>query len=221
MPSLDIANFLNVALDVGSGVYPGIHVGGGVAAASDGVLLVAADWGAEFLRGEGTISPRAAKALAALAEVAHIGGIEVDGNRVSALVRGTRHEEWVGEVSGEYRTVELPEFWCRHISAERILEIITGEGWVPLVENPGLKTVRELHAKDYVVLSGLYGEGRELFNPKSDGDTLFYSVAQLRRGLKLFGARARLSVRRHAKGWLAFEDKFGQTFAITPFTKLD
>jgi len=217
MPSLDVANFLRVALDIQATPYEGIHVSGGVAAASDGVMLVAAEWGAEYLRGEGTISPRAALALAALAEVAHVGGIEVDGNRVSALVRGTRHEERVGEVSGEYRTVELPEFWCRHIPVERILEILAGEGWVPLVENPGLKTVRESRAKEYVVLSGLYGEGRELFSPKADGDTLFYSVSQLRRGLKLFGARARLSVRRNAKGWLAFEDRFGQTFAVSPF----
>jgi len=221
MPSLDVANFLRVALDIQNETHAGIHVSGGIAAATDGALLVAADWGAEYLRGEGTISPRAAKALEALAEVAHIGGIEVSDNRVSALVRGTRHEEWVGEVSGEYRTVELPEFWCRHIPVSRILEILADENWAPLAEAPSVKNLRALSATSYVVLSGLYGEGRELFSPKADGDTLFYSVSQLRRGLKLFGARARLSVRRHAKGWLAFEDKFGQTFAITPFTKLD
>jgi len=61
--------------------------------------------------------------------------------------------------------------------------------------------------------------GGELFRPKEIDDPHWYSVAQLRRGLRLFGARARLSARRNAKGWLAFEDGYGHTFAVTPFVK--
>jgi len=224
MPSLDIANFLRVALDIQAGPYPGIHVGGGVAVASDGVMMVAAKWGTAFLRGEGTISPKAAKALEALAEVALVGGIDIDGNRVSALVRGTRYDGMTGEeVAGEFRKVELPEFYCRIIPIARMLNVLTDEalGWVQIVENPRLKNVKELSVKEYVALTNSPRTGGELFRPKTDADTLWYSVAQLRRGLRLFGARAHLSVRRNAKGWLAFEDKFGQTFAITPFVKCD
>ena len=223
MPSADIANFLNVALDVQAEPYAGVHVADGVAAATDGVLLVAADWGAEFLRGEGAISPRAAAVLAALAESTYIGGIEVSGNRVTALAQSTRFEENIGEVSGEFQTVELPEFWCRQFPVARMLRVLTDAeaGWVPLAESPSVKNLRELSPKGFVALSGVYGEGDELFRPKADGDTLYYSVAQLRRGLRLFGARARLSVRRSAKGWLAFEDGYGHTFAVTPFVRYD
>jgi len=225
MPSVELAKFLSVALDVQAAPYPGIHVGGGVAAASDGRMLVAAKWGTAFLRGEGTISPKAAGALAALAGVTHIGDIEVSGNRVSALVRGTRYDGMTGEeVAGEFRKVELPEFWCRHIPVERMLNILTDERlfWANIAENPTLKTLKEAGAKDYVALTDAPPRtGGELFRPKTDDDTLWYSVAQLRRGLRLFGARAHLSVRRNAKGWLAFEDRFGQTFAITPFVKCD
>jgi hypothetical protein len=220
MPGLDITNFLTVALDVQEDPYAGVHVSGGVAAATDGAMLVVADWGSEFLRGEGTISPRAALALAALAEATNIGGIDVDGNRVTVLAQSTRYEEQAGEVTGDFQTVELPEFYCRHIPVERLVRKLTDaeEGWVPLAENPSVKNLRALSAKNYVTLSGLYGEGYDLFRPKTDGDTLFYSVPQLRRGLRLFNRiNPRLSVRRNARGWLAFEDGYGQTFAVAPF----
>ena len=54
---------------------------------------------------------------------------------------------------------------------------------------------------------------------KVDGDTHWYSVAQLRRGLRLFGKNSRLSVRRSKDGWLAFSDQWGYTFAVTPFVE--
>jgi len=219
MPSLDITNFLNVALDVQAEPYPGVHVADGVAAATDGTMLVIADWGEGFLRGEGTISPRAALALAALAKATNLGGIEVDGNRVIVVAQSTRYEERGGEVTGDFQTIPLPDFYCPHNpEVARLVGKLTDaeESWVPLAENPVLKNLRALRA-NCVVLSGLYGEGYELFHPKTEGDTLYYySVAQLRKGLRLFDARARLSVRRNAKGWLAFEDGY-QTFAIAPF----
>jgi hypothetical protein len=220
MPSLDIANFLTVALDVQNEGYAGVHVSGGVAAATDGAMLVVADWGSEFLRGEGTISPRAVLALAALAEATNLGGIDVDGNRVIVVAQSTRYEERGGEVTGDFQTIPLPDFYCPHNPAVvHLVRNLTDaeESWVPLAENPVLKNLRTLRANDCVVLSGLYGEGYELFHPKTEGDTLYYySVARLRRGLKLFGARARLSVRRSARGWLVFEDGY-QKFAIAPF----
>ena len=223
MPSTALSNYLRVALDIQATPFPGIHIADGVAAATDGVMLVVADWG-EFLRGEGAISPRAAAVLAALAEVTWISRIEVEGNRVCVTAQTTRYDEKLREeVAGEYQTVELPEFYCRRVPIVRMIRVLTDEkaGWVPLAENPSLKNLRDLKPKEFVALSGVYGEGNELFRPKADGDTQWYSVAQLRRGLKLFGARARLSVRRSAKGWLAFEDNYGHTFAITPFTKHD
>jgi len=223
MPNAELANFLNVALDVQATPYEGIHVAGGMAAATNSYMLVVAKWNEEFLRGEGAISPKAASILAAMAKSAYVGRIDVDGNRVTALVQTTRYEENVGEVAGEFRPAELPEFYCRQFPVARMIRVLTepkGE-WAPLAENPSLKSLRSLSAKDFVALSGLFGEGRELFSPKADGDALYYSVSQLRRGLKLFGARARLRVRRSAKGWLSFEDQYGHIFAITPFVKYD
>jgi hypothetical protein len=218
MPSLDIANFLTVAIDVQTEPFTGVHVADGVVAATDGAMLVVADWGSAFLRGEGTISPRAALALAALAQATNVGGIEVDGNRVTVIAQSTRYEERAGEVTGEFQTIKLPDFYCPYNpEVGRLVGKLTDAdgGWVPLAEAPSLKNLRALRANDYVVLSGLFGEGHELAIPAVGDETWRYSVAQLRRGLKLFGARARLSVRRNYFGWLAFEDGY-QTFALAP-----
>jgi len=224
MPSNELAHFLNVALDIQVTPYPGIHVADGVMAATDGVMLVVADWGLEFLRGEGAISPRTAAVLAAMAEVAYVGGIEVDGNRVTALVQITRYDEKAGgEVAGEYCEVKLPEFYCPRVPIARMLAVLTDEnrGWQQIVENPRIKNVKEWSGKEFVALMSNPREGYELFRLKDTDDAQWYSVAQLRRGLRLFGAKARLSVRRSNNGWLAFEDGYGRTFAVTPFVKHD
>jgi len=147
----------------------------------------------------------------------------VNGNRVTVLTQTTRYEENIGEVAGEFKPVELPEFYCRQFPVTRMLRVLTepkGE-WAPLVERPSLKSLRTLSAKDFVVLSGLFGEGYELFTPAVGDETWRYNVSQLRRGLRLFGRNSRLSVRRSAKGWLAFEDQYGHVFAITPFINRD
>jgi len=223
MTSVELAKFLNVALDVQDSPYPGIHIADGIIAATDDVTLVAKTYSTEFLRGEGAISPKAAKVLEALAENTYIKGIEVDGNRVTVTAQSTRYEENVGEVAGEYCEVKLPEFYCQRIPIKRMLEKIDDEalGWELLSNNPKLKTVKEASAKDDVALVDTPRDGEELFRPKADDDAQWYSVAQLRRGLRLFGRNARLSVRRNAKGWLAFNDQWGYTFAVTPFVKRD
>jgi len=223
MPNTELANFLNVALDVQASPYEGIHVGGGVAAATDSYMLVVARWNEAFLRGEGTISPKTARIIAAMAESTYVGRIEININRVTLQARSTRYEERVGEVAGDFKIVELPEFYCRQFPVERLVRVLTDAegGWAPLAEKPNLKLLRTLSAKDYVALSGLFGEGDALFVPAVGDETWRYSVSQLRRGLKLFGNNSRLSVRRNAKGWLAFDDQFGYTFAVTPFIKRD
>jgi len=222
MPSSELAHFLNVALDIQAPPFSGIHVADGVILATDGVMLVAKKFDDKvFLRGEGAISPKAARVLEALAEATWIGSIAVVGNRVTATARSTRYEENVGEVAGEYCEVKLPEFYCPRAPVARMLATLTdeGRGWVNLVENPKLKTVKEANAKEYVALVEDPRSGEELFRPKSIEDAHWYSVGQLRRGLRLFGAKAHLSVRRNRDGWLCFEDRWGQTFAITPFVK--
>ena len=222
MPSLDITNFLNVAINIQATPFPGIHVADGVILATDGVMLVAKKFDDKvFLRGEGAISPKAARVLEALAEATWIGSIAVVGNRVTATAQTTRYDEQLGaEVAGGYREIEL-EFYCPRAPVARMLATLTdeGRGWVNLVENPKLKTVKEANAKEYVALVEDPRSGEELFRSKTDNDAQWYSVAQLRRGLRLFGAKAHLSVRRNRDGWLCFEDRWGQTFAITPFVK--
>jgi len=224
MPSLDITNFLNVAINIQATPFPGIHVADGVILATDGVMLVAKKFDDKvFLRGEGAISPKAAKVLEALAEATWIGSIAVVGNRVTATARSTRYEENVGEVAGEYCEVKLPEFYCPRAPVARMLGVLTDEsrGWQQIVENPRLKNINEWSVKEFVVLMSNLREGYELFRLKDIDDEHWYSVAQLRRGLRLFGAKAHLSVRRNRDGWLCFEDRWGQTFAITPFVKRD
>jgi len=223
MPSNELAHFLNVAIDVQAEPYPGVHVDDGVILATDGVMLVAKKYNDPvYLRGSGSLSPKAAKVLAALAEATWIGSVAVVGNRVTVTAQTTRYDEQLGaEVAGEYCDVSLPEFYCPRVPVKRMLAKLddAGLGWVNLVENPNLKMIKEASAKDYVALADDPRNGGELFRQKADNDTHWYSVAQLRKGLRLFGARARLSVRRNAKGWLAFEDAYGHTFAITPFIK--
>jgi len=222
MPSTELSNFLRVALDIQATPFSGIHVADGVAAATDGVMLVAKKFDLVFLRGEGAISPKAARVLEALAEGTWIGSIEVDGNRVTATAQTTRYDEKTGgEVAGEYCDVSLPEFYCPRVPVKRMLATLTdeGRGWVNLVENPNLKMIKEASAKDYVALADEPRNGGELFRPKEIDDTHWYSVAQLRRGLRLFGKNSRLSVRRSSSGWLAFGDQWGYTFAVTPFVK--
>ena len=221
MPSSELAHFLRTAIDIQATPFPGIHVADGVMAATDGVMLVAKKFDVVFMRGEGAISPKAAKVLEALAEATWIGSVAVVGNRVTATARSTRYEENVGEVAGEYCEVKLPEFYCPRVPIVRMLAVLTDEsrGWVQIVENPRIKNVKEWSVKEFVALMSNPREGYELFRLKDIDDEHWYSVAQLRRGLRLFGAKAHLSVRRNRDGWLCFEDRWGQTFAITPFVK--
>ena len=222
MPSNELAHFLNVALDVQAEPYPGVHVDDGVILATDGVMLVVKKYNDPvYLRGRGSLSPKAAKVLAALAEATWIGSIEVNGNRVTVTARSTRYEENVGEVAGEYCEVRLPEFYCPRAPVARMLGVLHDEsrGWQQIVENPRIKNVKEWSVKEFVALMNNPREGHELFRLKDTDDTHWYSVAQLRKGLRLFGKNSRLSVRRNAKGWLAFEDGYGHTFAVTPFVK--
>jgi len=221
MPSSELAHFLRTAIDIQATPYDGVHVAGGVMAATNGIMLVAKKFDVVFMRGEGAISPKAARVLEALAEATWIGSIAVVGNRVTATARSTRYEENVGEVAGEYCEVKLPEFYCPRAPVARMLATLTdeGRGWVNLVENPKLKTVKEANAKEYVALVEDPRSGEELFRPKSIEDAHWYSVGQLRRGLRLFGKNSRLSVRRNSSGWLAFGDQWGYTFAVTPFVK--
>jgi hypothetical protein len=223
MPNTELSGFLRVALDIQATPFPGIHVADGVMAATDGVMLVAKKYNDPvYLRGRGSLSPKAAKVLAALAEATWIGSIEVNGNRATVTAQSTWYDEKAGaEVAGEYCEVKLPEFYCPRASVARMLGVLTDESrdWQQIVENPNLKALKEMSARDYVALIDNPRNGGELFRPKEIDDPHWYSVAQLRRGLRLFGARARLSVRRNAKGWLAFEDGYGHTFAVTPFVK--
>jgi len=226
MPSVELAKFLSVALDIQTTPCDGIHVVDGVAAATDGVMLVAKKFDQVFLRGEGAISPKAARVLEALAEGAWIGSIAVVGNRVTVTAQSTRYDEKLRtEAAGEYCEVKLPEFYCPRVPIKRALEKLddAGLGWevLPLSSNPKLKTLKEANAKDYVALADNPRGGEELFRLKTDADVRWYSVAQLRRGLRLFGKNSRLSVRRSRAGWLAFSDQWGHTFAITPFVKCD
>jgi len=225
MPSNELAHFLNVALDVQAEPYPGVHVDDGVILATDGVMLVAKKFDDKvFLRGEGAISPKAARVLEALSEATWIGSVAVVGNRVTVTAQSTRYDEKAGgEVAGEYCEVKLPEFYCPRAPVARMLAALTDEqqGWVQVVENPRIKNVKEWSVKEFVALVDSPHGGYELFRLRDIDDEHWYSVAQLRRGLRLFGARARLSVRRNARGWLAFEDGYGQMFAVTPFVKRD
>jgi len=223
MPSSELAHFLNVAIDIQAPPFAGVHVDDGVMAATDGVMLVTKKFDDKvFLRGRGSISPKAARVLEALAAETWIGSIEVSGNRVSVTAQGTWFDEKTGaEVAGAYREVTLPEFYCPRVPIARMLAVLTDEsrGWVQIVENPRIKNVKEWSVKEFVALMSNPREGYELFRLKDIDDEHWYSVAQLRRGLRLFGKNSRLSVRRNSSGWLTFSDRWGYTFAVTPFVK--
>jgi hypothetical protein len=225
MPSSELAHFLNVALDVQAPPYPGIHVDFGLMVASNGVMLVTKRFDDKvFLRGKGAISPKAAKVLVALVEATYIGSIEVNDNRVTVTAQSTWYDEKAGaEVAGGYREVTLPELYCRQIPIKRMVEVLDDKalGWevLPLSSNPKLKTLKEANAKDYVALVDSPHGGYELFRLRNIDDAHWYSVAQLRKGLRLFGKHSSLIVRRSKDGWLAFSDQWGYTFAITPFVK--
>ena len=222
MPSSELAHFLNVALDIQAPPFSGIHVADGVMAATDGVMLVVKKYNDPvYLRGRGSLSPKAAKVLAALAEATWIGSIEVNGNRATVTAQSTRYEENVGEVASGYCEVKLPEFYCPRVPIARMLAALTDEqqGWVQVVENPRLKIIKDTSVKEYVTLLEPARDGEELFRLRDIDDAHWYSVAQLRRGLRLFGKNARLSVRQNRDGWLAFNDQWGHTFAVTPFVK--
>jgi len=225
MSSTEIARFLDVALDVQAPPFAGVHVDDGVMAATDGVMLVVKKYNDPvYLRGRGSLSPKAARVLAALAEATWIGSIEVNGNRVTVTAQSTWYDEKVGaEVAGEYCEVKLPEFYCPRVPIVRMLAVLTDEsrGWVQIVENPRIKNVKEWSVKEFVALMSNPREGYELFRLKDIDDEHWYSVAQLRRGLRLFGKHSNVSVRRSKDGWLAFSDQFGYTFAVTPFVKHD
>jgi hypothetical protein len=223
MPSSELAHFLNVTIDIQAPPFAGVHVDDGVMAATDGVMLVTKKFDDKvFLRGRGSISPKAARVLEALAAETWIGSIEVSGNRVSVTAQGTWFDEKTGaEVAGAYREVTLPEFYCPRVPIARMLAVLTDEsrGWVQIVENPRIKNVKEWSVKEFVALMSNPREGYELFRLKDIDDEHWYSVAQLRRGLRLFGKNSRLSVRRNSSGWLTFSDRWGYTFAVTPFVK--
>jgi len=225
MSSTELARFLDVALDVQAPPYPGIHVDFGLMVASNGVMLVTKRFDDKvFLRGKGAISPKAAKVLVALVEATYIGSIEVNDNRVTVTAQSTWYDEKAGaEVAGGYREVTLPELYCRQIPIKRMVEVLDDKalGWevLPLSSNPKLKTLKEANAKDYVALVDSPHGGYELFRLRNIDDAHWYSVAQLRCGLRLFGKHSSLIVRRSKDGWLAFSDQWGYTFAITPFVK--
>jgi len=227
MSSTELARFLDVALDVQAPPYPGIHVDFGLMVASNGVMLVTKRFDDKvFLRGKGAISPKAAKVLVALVEATYIGSIEVNGNRMTVTAQSTWYDEKAGaEVAGGYREVTLPELYCRQIPIKRMVEVLDDKalGWevLPLSSNPKLKTLKEANAKDYVALVDSPHGGYELFRLRNIDDAHWYSVAQLRCGLRLFGKHSSLIVRRSKDGWLAFSDQLGYTFAITPFVKRD
>ena len=80
MSSSELSNFLRVALEIQSTPFSGVHVDDGVILATDGVMLVAKKYNLVYLRGRGSLSPKAVKVLAALAEATWISRIEVDGD---------------------------------------------------------------------------------------------------------------------------------------------
>ena len=222
MPSKEMSDFLRVALDVQESPYDGIRCAGGVMAATNGTMFVAWNASEDFVSGEGMLAPQAAQVLAALAEATYLRRIVVDGNRVVVEAQGTRFEKNVGVVYGEYAPVTLPEFYCYPSLVEKLYAKMNNQAlaWAKIAFAPSLRSVKDAGAKAMLALVDAPREGGELFRQKEDGDALWYSADQLRRGLRLFRAKARLTVRHNKYGWLAFDDGFGRVFAITPFQRL-
>ena len=219
MPSLDITNFLNVAINIQATPFPGIHVADGVILATDGVMLVAKKFDDKvFLRGEGAISPKAAKvleALAALANEVYLEYVEVDGTAVTLVTR----EQYADR--SEFLAVTFPPFACRTVRIETFLPRCLPPHAELVCEAPSLKLVKAARLTDFVELVDEPKRGSELFQRKTPDAKVWYSVRQLREGLRLFRARDAVSVFRNDQGWLSFRDDWGRLFAVTPFVKRD
>ena len=208
-----LAQFLNVALDVQTPAYAGIRVTGGTLAASDGVILVAYKLNTEYIRGEGMIPPATARALAALANEVYLDYVEVDGTAVNLVTR----EQYADR--SERLTVTFPPFACRVLRIESFLPRCVPPDATLLCEAPSLKIAKIARITDFVELVDKPMSGSELFQLKLPDAKMWYSVRQLREGLRLFRARDAVSVFRNEQGWLSFRDDWGRLFAVTPFVK--
>jgi hypothetical protein len=210
-----LAQFLNVALDVQTPAYAGVRVTNGTLIASDGVVLVAYRLSSEYIRGEGMIPPATARALAALANDVYLDYIAVDGTAVSLVTR----EQYAD--SSERLTVSFPPFVCRLLRIESFLPRCLPPDATLLCEAPSLKLVKATRITDFVELVDKPVRGSELFQLRLPDAKVWYSVRQLREGLRLFRARDSVSVFRNDQGWLSFRDDWGRLFAVTPFVKRD
>ena len=210
-----LAQFLNVALDVQTPAYAGVRVANGTLVASDGVVLVAYRLNSEYIRGEGMIPPATARALAALANEVYLEYVEVDGTAVSLVTR----EQYADRA--ERLTVSFPPFACRTLRIESFLPRCTPPDATLLCEAPSLKIAKIARITDFVELVDKPMRGSELFQLKLPDAKMWYSVRQLREGLRLFRARDSVSVFRNDQGWLSFRDDWGRLFAVTPFVKRD
>jgi hypothetical protein len=210
-----LAQFLNVALDVQTPAYAGVRVANGTLVASDGVVLVAYRLNSEYIRGEGMIPPATARALAALANEVYLDYVEVDGTAVNLVTR----EQYADRA--ERLTVSFPPFACRVLCIESFLPRCVPPDATLLCEAPSLKLVKAARLTDFVELVDKPVRGSELFQLKLPDAKTWYSVRQLREGLRLFRARDTVSVFRNDQGWLSFRDDWGRLFAVTPFVKRD
>jgi hypothetical protein len=211
-----LAQFLNVALDIQqTPAYAGIRVTGGTLMASDGVVLVAYKLNTEYIRGEGMIPPATARALAALANEVYLDYVEVDGTAVNLVTR----EQYADR--SERLTVTFPPFACRVLRIESFLPRCVPPDATLLCEAPSLKIAKIARITDFVELVDKPMRGSELFQLKLPDAKMWYSVRQLREGLRLFRARDSVSVFRNDQGWLSFRDDWGRLFAVTPFVKRD
>jgi hypothetical protein len=183
--------------------------------ASDGVVLVAYKLNTEYIRGEGMIPPATARALAALANEVYLEYVEVDGTAVSLVTR----EQYADRA--ERLTVSFPPFACRTLRIESFLPRCTPPDATLLCEAPSLKLVKAARLTDFVELVDKPARGSELFQLKLPDAKTWYSVRQLREGLRLFRARDTVNVFRNDQGWLSFRDDWGRLFAVTPFVKRD
>ena len=210
-----LAQFLNVALDVQTPAYAGVRVANGTLVASDGVVLVAYRLNSEYIRGEGMIPPATARALAALANEVYLDYVEVDGTAVNLVTR----EQYADR--SERLTVTFPPFACRVLRIESFLPRCVPPDATLLCEAPSLKIAKIARITDFVELVDKPMSGSELFQLKLPDAKMWYSVRQLREGLRLFRARDAVSVFRNEQGWLSFRDDWGRLFAVTPFVKRD
>ena len=210
-----LAQFLGVALDIQTPAYAGVRVTNGTLMASDGVVLVAYKLNTEYIRGEGMIPPATARALAALANEVYLDYVEVDGTAVNLVTR----EQYADR--SERLTVTFPPFACRVLRIESFLPRCVPPDATLLCEAPSLKIAKIARITDFVELVDKPMSGSELFQLKLPDAKMWYSVRQLREGLRLFRARDAVSVFRNEQGWLSFRDDWGRLFAVTPFVKRD